>query len=138
EQDLVGIGQRRTVVERKANSVRGGRQRNDAVGRALRRAIANREKVVIVIDQLVRGGQPFANRSAALSYAPRNRRIELGDESRQLLLRGRGGSGIRAGWHGLSGADKIPGPSLSQHPLREKALMHEPLIAVLADVHGNL
>src|SRR5438876_937258 len=49
QQQLVRIGQRRTVIERQARTLRVRRERHDAIGRTLGARVADHEEVVVVV-----------------------------------------------------------------------------------------
>src|SRR4030095_14348360 len=71
--------------ETQADAVGSRGHENDRVRRSLGWAIANHKEVVVVVHQLVRGGESGAQGPADRSNQPLIRRAEFSDEGGQLL-----------------------------------------------------
>src|ERR1700722_1897719 len=98
------IRKRRAIVERKAHSVCSRGNRDDAIGRAFARTVADDEEIVVVVDQFVRGGKPFAERLAHRANQRLIFRLEFVDELLECLfgISGRSRSGLRGCLHAVS------------------------------------
>jgi len=84
DQEAVRIRQRDAVDEVEVDAARIDSQRHNPVASFLRRAVADRQRVVIVVDELDSGRQAFAQLRSRLPHNSLNRGIESRDHGIQL------------------------------------------------------
>ena len=102
EEQLMRIGKRGSVVERKPNSIGACGNGQDAIGRSLGGAVPNHEKVVVVINQFIGSGQTLAQQFAHGTDQCCVLRVKFADKARKLPLACRVGLGSNS-FRGLPG-----------------------------------
>jgi hypothetical protein len=102
-EQAVGVGERGAIVEIEEDSAGIDRERDGDVAGARGGGIADRERVVVVVDQLERAGEAAAQFGAGGADEARDLRGEASDEGLELRL----GVGGGFGWLGHASSDWI-------------------------------